>query len=660
MNKKKTIESTLTNKKTEQLTVVSTLGYDVVSTTLPKNFFEGLLIKEMDLTDEFTMEKLLDLVGQYSIAIEHYLQSDPMKAKAYKNRMEYLLTNKDTLLRLRRQNLKKSEDNDKIQKLNKSSKEFNQTKQYVKLKQEDIKSLDISKQVNTVLNKGSLKEDEKKNVKLLIDEDIEKQNISWKKKYQKKKKKKLFNSYRSCKSSGSGLYGKKKGLLFSSDKKSVKGNDDIKIRKFFSEDNEEIYVKKESKESNEINKENNINEIIIEKNEEKNENVKENNNNEIIVEKGEEKNENKNDNLKENNNNEIIIEKKENEIIKDNNKEENDKNENIIKEENKIKEEGEIVEDNKVNIENKKMEEGEVGEDNKENKKIEEGKIEEDNKETEIMAELYKEEENENVINEEKKEEGEIKENNNKNEIKENPPAVHRKSIVDEDVTRKIDLDEEISKSIDDQIKSLQNIITNLSARKTIINFANNKDNDNEEDEDSQNDDNSNTNLNKINDNDEKNGIIDSNVDKIPAKFKSTYYQVESLMIEYMNDFNLFYYTDIFEQFSSDLKQLYESKYQKYIEIRNEYHNQIKENEYLLENDENLNEEKKLEIQQTIDSLNEEQQHQIATIEDEFNRKIMDKISEFKLNSFKSNSGIQLLEEQLKLNIYSIINDSFY
>ena len=135
----------------------------------------------------------------------------------------------------------------------------------------------------------------------------------------------------------------------------------------------------------------------------------------------------------------------------------------------------------------------------------------------------------------------------------------------------------------------------------------------------------------------------------------STYYQIESFMIEYMNNFNECFYKNIFEQFSSGLKELYESKYNKYIEIRNEYHNQIKEKEYLLENDENLNEEKKLEIQQTIDSLNEEQQHQIETVEDEFNRKIIEKISEFKLNSFKNNSGIQLLEEQLKLNIYSLI-----
>ena len=170
-----------------------------------------------------------------------------------------------------------------------------------------------------------------------------------------------------------------------------------------------------------------------------------------------------------------------------------------------------------------------------------------------------------------------------------------------------------------------------------------------------------NSNLNKISKKNEgENGLIDKNFDKIPAKFRSTYYQVESLMIDYMNNFNEFFYQDIFEQFSSGLKELYELKYKKYIEIRNEYHNQIKENEYLLENDENLTEEKKLEIQQTIDSLNEEQQHQIDTIEDEFNRKIMDKISEFRLNSFKSNSGIQLLEERIKLDIYSLINDSFY
>ena len=35
-------------------------------------------------------------------------------------------------------------------------------------------------------------------------------------------------------------------------------------------------------------------------------------------------------------------------------------------------------------------------------------------------------------------------------------------------------------------------------------------------------------------------------------------------------------------------------------------------------------------------------------------------VNEFKIDSFKNNSGILLVEEKLKLEIYSIINESFY
>ena len=58
--------------------------------------------------------------------------------------------------------------------------------------------------------------------------------------------------------------------------------------------------------------------------------------------------------------------------------------------------------------------------------------------------------------------------------------------------------------------------------------------------------------------------------------------------------------------------------------------------------------------------MNKEQQHQIDVVEDEFKKKIMDNISEFKLNSFKNDSRIQLLEEKVKLDIYSLINEAFY
>ena len=101
----------LLSNNNNQLTVVSSQGYEVVSTTLPNNFYEGLLIREMELNNEFTIEKLLDLVSQYSLAIEFYLQIDPLKSKDYQNRMEYLLTNKDTLIQLSKYKIGKPDEN---------------------------------------------------------------------------------------------------------------------------------------------------------------------------------------------------------------------------------------------------------------------------------------------------------------------------------------------------------------------------------------------------------------------------------------------------------------------------------------------------------------------------------------------------------------------
>ena len=643
------IEEEPLSRSNNQLTVVSTTGYNMVSTTLPKNFFEGLLILEMELNDEFTMEKLLTLVNQYSLAIEFYLETDPMKAKAYQNRMEYLLTNKDTLVQLQRQKMRKNNENnnenEKNAKIIRRSTQFNKTKTYVKLKQEDIKSEDISKKVNKVLDTGNLKDDEKKNVINLIEEDIKKQDESWKNKYKKKKKNKLRNSTKV--NLGGALLLKKK---FFGDKKS-----DLSLKSSYSGD----LSKKNKKENNlsagglyEIKEDNNI--IEEEKEEAKgkeNGKMEQKENNNIIEAKKEEEKEEK-----------IQEEKKDEE----NNKDEDNNNFNL----DDLKEVGEekIEEENK--IEEKKEEENKIEEKKEEGNKIVEEKKEEENK----IVEEKKEEENK-IVEEKKEEENVINTNEKEEDNKEInilesfdpnslPSTLNRTSILDEDMIRKIKPDDEISKSIEDQIKYLQNMVSNLEAKDT--NNKNDNDNDNEEDEENEDNKDSekdiiNINKTKEKDNkDDKKELMDSKINQIPAKFQSAYYQVESLMNEYMNDFNEFYYKEIFEQFSSQLRELYELKYKKYIEIRNEYHTQIKENEYLLDNDENLNEEKKTEIQQTIDSLNEEQQHQIATIEDEFNRKIVDKISEFKLNSFKKNSGIQLMEEQVKLDIYSLINDSFY
>ncbi len=626
----------LLSNNNNQLTVVSSQGYEVVSTTLPNNFYEGLLIREMELNNEFTIEKLLDLVRQYSLAIEFYLQIDPLKSKDYQNRMEYLLTNKDTLIQLSKYKIgKPDENNEKSQNQKiKNNKEFKQSKHYIKLKQEDINNEDISEKVNSVINKG--KKDENKNVQNLINDDIKKQNESWKEKFNSKRKVSLRNSCRT--SLRASLTKKKLSLDNSKDFGGSKSKDSSKNNE--SEDN----LIKINEEENKLgeNHENfdNIEEIKEENIEEEKKEVDKKEEEKKDDKKEEEKKEDKKEEIKQENEKE---EKKE-DNKKENKEEDNkEKKEDIENKENKNENNNEDIESIIYNILKEQEEEDE--------------EIEKKKKEEKLKKENSK---NENKIIEEKTE----NKINDNLDIKDIPPTMNRASIVDEDMTRKIEPDEEISKSIEEQIQSLKKIISKFSKFKNQI--ENDKENE-EEEEDSQNEEsnknseysNSNTNLNKVSKNDSEHGLLYSNLDDIPAKFMSTYYQIESFMIEYMNNFNEFFYHDVFEQFSSGLKELYESKYNKYIEIRNEYHNQIKENEYLLENDDNLNEEKKLEIQQTIDSLNEEQQHQIDTIEDEFNRKIIEKISEFKLNSFKNNSGIQLLEEQLKLNIYSLINDSF-
>ena len=147
---------------------------------------------------------------------------------------------------------------------------------------------------------------------------------------------------------------------------------------------------------------------------------------------------------------------------------------------------------------------------------------------------------------------------------------------------------------------------------------------------------------------------------KVPLKFQTAYFNVENLINQYISQFNNFFFKEIFEQFALNLKDIYDTKYKKYIEVSLEYHHQIKENEHILENHADFSEEKKEEIQTIIDSLKDEQQNQIAKIEDEFNRLIVSKVNEFKIDSFKNNSGILLIEEKLKLDIYSIINESFY
>ena len=618
-----------------QITVVTNSGYKIASVDLNKNFFENLLVLEMELEDGFSMEKLFELIKQYSIAIEYYLQNDQSKAKAYQNRMEYLLTNKDTLMQLKRQTDKKNNINadDKEQNIkkeknkinNKIKLELNSKKGEIKLLQDNINIEDLSKKVSKFLISNNKKDENKDQGKNIINLDLEKQNLSWRERL--KSKKKISSDRLTIKPSNVGLGAKlqnfeKIDLKLSPNLSDINmsKNNKKKITPF-----EELYGK-ENEENIDLDKiEENKIEEINEDEKEDNKIIEESNKENLNAEKETEKD----NNIDQNNKNEI----KEENINREDNKEEIKKNENII-----------IVEEEKEenNLIDKKPEEV-----LKESKTEEETKDKNEKKDKTTEGIQKQKEQNSNSLEKAMESSKIDSEKKITEEISQTPSAAKRRmSLTEEDL--KIKPDEEISTSIESQITSLESIISDLNKK-----YNNQKEIDNEEEEESEF---SSSNKNLIN---MKTDNVLSNYDKIPTKYKEIYKAIEQRMQTYINEFNQSFYQEIFEQFSSGLKELYEQKYKKYIEIRNEYHNQIKENEYLLEIDDNLSKEKKEEIQQTIESLNEEQQHQIDIVEDEFNKKISDKISEFKMTRFKHNSGIQLLEEQVKLDIYSLINEAF-
>ena len=533
-------------KSSGQLMPSNIHNFDFIINKLPESFFEDILLNEMELSEEFSIEKLMKLIRLYSQAMEYYQQTDPTQVKYYQGRMDYLLTNKDTLKQLKKQseNITSSSnapsnavstrttninagnpENTSI--MNKNKKELKKTVEY----KTDVLSFDdISNKVSSVIE-GSQGKGDIRTAKNIIEEELQKQNDNWKEKMKLKKKNILKNNMEAGNNKGLDFKRKSMNLKSSTDEKLNLGGKKLeKLKYMFSDDiYEEVKEENEGEGSDKEDEKNDKKEPII-------------------------------DNLKD------------------------------------------------LNIININEEENLKAEENKDEKNSEKPKVEKPRKQ----------------------------------------------SIVDQNVIRNVEIDENITNSVNQRMELLNKLIDDIEK---------NRIKDDEDDDNIDESEENNENKNEIiEEKKEKNLLseIHTDVIKVPAKFQSTYYQLESMMQSYMDDFNNYYYKDIFEQFASKLKEIYDQKYTKYIEVSVEYHTQIKKNEHILENTDNLSEEKKEEIKQIIDSLKDEQQNQIAKIEDEFNRLIVAKVNEFKLNSFKNNSGIQLMEEQLKLDIYSLITESFY
>ena len=642
--------------KREKLTVMTGKNYDIVDISLPNNFFEQIIINEVELSQEFKYEKLNNLVQLYLNAIQYYSSVQPEKVKAYQNRLEFLLTQKETLKNLCKM---KSESEVKSKSSNQLQRVRGSAKTKFMIQTEGIKKEDIAKKVKIVLNESTnAKEKENKNnIKNILNNEIENQNKKWKEKLNLKRSQmgtrpRLRTSYggRNFFTPGpitrrslnietkvdmnrfdkSGKNMPKFGNI-DDDESEVDDNKSLN-------DGEADFLKMFKERHNREDKKDSDDEgSIIDDNFE---------NDEILMKIEEVEEEEKDDKIKKSEKN--VIKDLENKDNIDNKKEISDNKalKGILKK--KDNENNETKEENKEtdkkeeqSIEKKDNEENkEIG--NNENKKENEEEKKEENKEKKEENEVKKEEENnKDKIDEEKKnDEEENDELGAKNIIHEDgdnilkdKPFQRKKSIVDENILKDIEPDDEIKKIIEEKMEILNNL----------------KDDNNSGDESTNQ---SSVNLPTV--------IKKVDIEDIPPVFQETFISVEEKMKEFIGKLNKHFYNDAFEEYSSKLKELYDAKYKKYIDVNNEYYSSIKEKEFLLENEEDLSEEKKAEIQNIIDSLHEEQKDQIDKLIDECNNNIILSMNEFKQNSFRKNVSLQLLEEQLKLDIYTMINEAYY
>ena len=627
-NRSQTISYSNKNQLKEEMTkyqIVGQTGGDYITTKLPGNFFEDLMFGEMNLEYSFSIEGLTKLMDLYSLGIQYYLENDPIQAKYFQDRMGFILTNKDILMQLKKQQEKeekekntKDEDN-KEKEFSKSSPDLPniETRKRAKtnfiIKSKTIKKEDLKKKINKVLHDPNKINKEKENVKNIINEELNNQNMKWKEKLNKKREN--FNAgfgfnrarnrttIRKTKthhtpSSGISAFNIPKTVnqddfqfgLNSKNNMSANSNGGKTISNFeidFSEKDEMEKNIGDIEFSKQINKINKVEDKYEDKNKE-NENKKiDNQNNDNDSRSGSDSDSDDGSSESMQNSTEYlnkIDEVDEEKEFLPQNKE--DKNEELNKEKNDI----------------------------------------DDKKDNHI--------ENENLITEKK----ENKENIiNNNEIKGNENSIStqtteiKNDFLKENVRENQKLDDEIVKVLEEKMGKIESLTIN--------------DKGDEEASEGGNDDNKESHF---------------SFDDIPVKFQETYTEIEIKMNRYVNDLNSHFFKSTFEVFSNELKDLYEKKYKKYIEVNDEYHTSIKEKEFLLENDEDLNENQKNEIQQIIDSLKEEEKDQIDTIIDEYNQLIDSKINEFKRTAFKNDCEINVIEEQLKLDIYTMINEAFY
>lgn len=137
------------------------------------------------------------------------------------------------------------------------------------------------------------------------------------------------------------------------------------------------------------------------------------------------------------------------------------------------------------------------------------------------------------------------------------------------------------------------------------------------------------------------------------GKYAQLFEDVDAGLEGFSSEFRNYFYSYVFQRSIENLNNLMDEKFKKYTETCRIYQNQIKEMEFLILDDD-LHIES---IQETIESLKEERQQEIQRMEDHYQNLIDEAVLNIKSFGIKNNSGIQLIEEKFKLDLYSLVND---
>ena len=109
-------------------------------------FVEQIIENEIELSEGFKYEKLSILVQLYLNGIQYYSSYEPEKVRAYQNKLEFLLTQKDTL-----KNLCNRKNNEEEIKNSKSSNQIRgRLKTKFKIESEGIKKDNITQKIKKI------------------------------------------------------------------------------------------------------------------------------------------------------------------------------------------------------------------------------------------------------------------------------------------------------------------------------------------------------------------------------------------------------------------------------------------------------------------------------------------------------------------------------